>query len=315
MYANPTQQEDTSFVELRCPHCQQVLEPPEGIFDRQIVCPACHRAVKLRRIDRMAEGTTPLNSGFTFADFLVAPCNRFAFEMASLVAREPGCKYNPLVIHGGDGSGRTHLMQAIGHHVLATSPEAVRCVTTDSFTRDYIEALQRRGLAEFRRSYRAVEVLLVDDVHYACGKERVSEELDALVRARIASGGQVVVTSDRSPVRMNRVSPPLAACFERGLDVEIGSPDRETCIRILEHKLKRMSVSLPSDIVQFIAEHAERNVRRLVSALVRTLAYASLEGKAPDLPDVKNLLQDYVDVQAEEAAHTEDRQRMATVAA
>ena len=316
MYANPTQQEDTSFVELRCPSCQHMLEPPEGIFDRQIVCPACHRALKWRGTKQMADGTTRLDPRFTFAEFVVAPCNRFAFEMASLVVRNSGGEYNPLIIHGGEGNGRTHLMHAIGHHLLAMPSGMVRYVTSEALTNAYIEALQSRGLVNFRNTYRRrTDVLLLDDLDFLYGKERMTEEVSYLVGSLVSDGRQVVVTCDRSSASMVAVNHRLASCLERGLAVGIGQPDAETCVRILEQKLKRMSVSLPSDIVQFIAEHAGANVRRLEGALARILAYASVESRAPDLPQVQYLLRDYVDLRAEEATHTEDRQRMATTAA
>ena len=213
-----TQQEDTSFVELRCPSCQHMLEPPEGIFDRQIICPACHRAAKLRRIDRMPEGTTPLNPGFTFADLLVAPCNRFAFEMASLVAREPGRKYNPLVIHGGDGSGRTHMMHAIGHHVIQSNPLArVLYTTSEKFINEFIDSLRFEKMNQFRNKYRNLDCLLIDDIQFLVNKESSQEEFFYTFNTLYDSRKQIVISSDRPPkeiptLQERRFGQPLDRC-------------------------------------------------------------------------------------------------------
>jgi chromosomal replication initiator protein len=263
--------------------------------------PAPRRPTLRERLTRRGPAERPaLSSRFTFDTFVVGPSNDFAYSASRAVAQAPARAYNPLFIYGGTGLGKTHLMQAIGHHALQTARSSVHYVSCEAFVNDYIAALQNRALVEFRKKYRSVDVLLVDDIHFLGRKERMQEEFFHTFNSLFEAHKQIVMTSDRPAKEIADVEQRLVSRFEWGLVVELEAPDLETRIAILRHKLEQSHVSLPDDIVMFIAENIRSSIRALEGALVRAVSYASLTGRDLTLATLKELLKSSMEQQRTE---------------
>jgi chromosomal replication initiator protein len=252
---------------------------------------------------------SPLNPKYTFDQFIVGPSNLFAHAAALAVAQAPARAYNPLFIYGATGLGKTHLMQAIGHHVLATSRAAISYVSTESFTNEYIDALQNNAVTAFRKKYRSTDLLLIDDIHFLSGKEGLQEEFFHTFNALWDSHKQIVMTSDRPASEIARLEQRLVSRFEWGQVTELESPDLETRIAILRHKQASAPTPLPDEFLQYIAQHIRTNIRFLEGALVRTLSYQSLTGKSVTLEGLDNLLRHLFDQEKQEEVTFERIQR------
>lgn len=234
-----------------------------------------------------------LNPRHTFETFVVGPNNEFAAAASRAVAQAPARTYNPLFIHGRVGLGKTHLMQAIGNFLKNSKKGCtVRYVTSEQFTNDFIHAIQHAQLSRFRRHYRKVDVLLIDDIQFLAGKERSQEEFFHTFNTLFDSRKQIVVTSDAPPSALHNLERRLTSRFEWGLTTEILPPGVETRIAILRKKLELMGTSLPDELIAFIAERIRTNVRRLEGALTRVSAYTTLHGGHVSLSQVENLLRD-----------------------
>jgi len=236
--------------------------------------------------------TAGLNPKFTFDEFIVGPSNSFAHAAALAVAQAPAKAYNPLFIYGGVGLGKTHIMQAIGHHILSTSRATVAYLSSESLLNEYIEALQRQSIVQFRRKYRNTDLLLIDDIHFLAGKERIQEEFFHTFNALFDAHKQIVMTSDRPASEIRGLEQRLVSRFEWGLVTELEAPDLETRIAILRHKQKQANLALPDHIINWIAQNVRSNVRRLEGALIRVVSYTSLTGKETSVDTLKNLLRD-----------------------
>jgi chromosomal replication initiator protein len=222
-----------------------------------------------------------LNSRYTFNEFVVGASNRFAHAAAQAVACTPGKAYNPLFLYGGVGLGKTHLMHASGHRVLADNPSAnVLYVSCEKFTNEFIIALQNNRTPEFRKSYRQVDVLLIDDVQFLAGKETTQEEFFHTFNDLHSSGRQLVLSSDRPPKEIQTLEARLRSRFEWGLQTDIQAPDIETREAILRKKAESENIPVPHEVTSFIAKVIPSNIRELEGALIRVVAYASLT-KAP----------------------------------
>ncbi|MDI6774815.1 MAG: chromosomal replication initiator protein DnaA [Verrucomicrobiota bacterium] len=243
--------------------------------------------------ERPAKRALPgLNPKFTFDEFIVGPANSFAHAAALAVAQAPAKAYNPLFIYGGVGLGKTHIMQAIGHHVLSTSRAAVCYLSSEALLNDYIEALQRQSIVQFRRKYRNAGLLLIDDIHFLAGKERIQEEFFHTFNALFDAHKQIVMTSDRPASEICGLEQRLVSRFEWGLVTELETPDLETRIAILRHKQKQMSLTLPDSVLEWIGQNVRSNIRRLEGALVRVVSYVSLTGREISTDSLKMLLRD-----------------------
>jgi len=255
----------------------------------------------IRRPFRRKSAEPPaLNPKFTFDSFIVGPSNNFAHAAALAVAQAPARAYNPLFIYGDVGLGKTHIMQAIGHHVLNTSRATVCYLSSEAFTNEYIDALQNRQLVQFRKKYRNTDLLLVDDIHFLAGKERLQEEFFHTFNALFDAHKQIVMTSDRPASEITRLEQRLVSRFEWGLVTELEPPDLETRIAILRNKQEQMKEKLSDDLVQFIAQNVRSNIRRLEGALVRGVSYASLTGRELTLDSLRYLLRDTLDQEEQE---------------
>jgi chromosomal replication initiator protein len=217
---------------------------------------------------------SPLNARYTFESFVVGQSNRLAHAASLAVVDRPGNAYNPLFLYGGVGLGKTHLLHAIGHAVAANGGGVV-FVTSETFTNELIESIRQHRMDDFRLKYRGARVLLIDDVQFIAGKERTEEEFFHTFNAIHESGGQIVLSSDRTPRAMTILEDRLRSRFEWGLTADIQPPDYETRIAILRSKLGAAVVgAVPSEVLHFIAEKVQSNIRELEGSLNRLLAHA-----------------------------------------
>lgn len=247
------------------------------------------------RFSRRSRSEPALNPKFTFETFVVGSSNNFAHAASLAVAQAPARAYNPLFIYGGVGLGKTHLMQAIGCHVLSTSRATVCYLSSEAMLNEYIDALQNRSLVQFRKKYRNTELLLIDDIHFLAGKERIQEEFFHTFNVLFDAHKQIVMTSDRPASEIAGLEQRLVSRFEWGLVTELEPPDLETRIAILRNKQAQSQVKLADELVLFIAENIRSNVRRLEGALIRTVSYMSLTRREITLDSLKYLLRDMLE--------------------
>ena len=236
-----------------------------------------------------------LNDRYTFAQFVVGRSNELATAAATAVSHAPGKTYNPLFIYGATGLGKTHLMQAIAHEILTRNPDCrVMYITTEQFTNDVITSIARRAMQDFRRRYRESDLLLVDDVHFLGGKETTQEEFFHTFNAVYEAGRQVVLTSDRSPSEIPRLEARLVSRFEWGMVADIAQPDLEHRIAILRQKARvdHLEHAIPDDVLHFIADHVQANVRELEGSIIKLLAFASLKHRVITLDLAREALRD-----------------------
>src|ERR1700677_1448747 len=237
----------------------------------------------------------------TFETFVVGENNNHAHAAAMAVAQAPGRSYNPLFLFGGVGLGKTHLLQAIGQHVAASKKTSrVTYLSSEKFTNEYIDAIQNNQLVRFRRKYRQADVLLIDDVQFLAGKERIQEEFFHTFNALHEGHKQIVLTCDRPASEIQGLEHRLVSRFEWGLVTDLQPPDIEMRLAILMKKAQLMNVVLPDDVINFLATRIRTNIRRLEGALIRVASYASLTGKKLSIEVVEGLLR--------EILHEEGRQ-------
>lgn len=219
-----------------------------------------------------------LNPNYTFDNFIIGKGNQMAHAAALIVSEEPGKLYNPLFFYGGVGLGKTHLMQAIGNKRLEDHPETnVKYVTSEAFTNDFINAIQTNRTEEFRREYRDVDILMVDDIQFFAQKEGTQEEFFHTFNDLYNNDKQIVLTSDRVPQEIPKLQERLVSRFAWGLPVDITPPDLETRIAILKNKAKLDNLVIPNDTLSYIAGQIDSNVRELEGALSRVQAYSKLK--------------------------------------
>ncbi len=238
-------------------------------------------------------GSQALNPRYTFENFVIGSSNRHAFAYSMAVADTPAKAYNPLFIYGGVGLGKTHLIQAICHHVRAKNPLQKICyISSERFTNELIDAIQHHSTAAFRQKYRNADILVIDDIHFIAGKESTQEEFFHTFNTLYDAHKQIVFSSDRPPKEIANLQERLVSRFGWGLTTDLQPPDLETRVAILKKKIEREPVSVPDDVIFFIAQLIKTNIRELEGALIRTIAYSLLEEKPITLDLTKEVLRD-----------------------
>lgn len=236
-----------------------------------------------------------LNPKYTFDSFVIGASNRFAHAAAVAVAEAPGKSYNPLLIYGGSGLGKTHLLHAIGRYVMSYYDNVkVKYVSTEELTNDFINAIGTNRTTEFRRSYRDVDVLLVDDIQFLQSKIQTQEEFFHTFNTLHNAQKQIVMTSDRPPKLLEALEPRLRSRFEWGLLTDIQPPDLETRIAILRRKVAAEKITVEPDVLEFIASRIQTNIRELEGALIRVTAFASLNQQPVDISLAEVVLKDLI---------------------
>ncbi len=245
------------------------------------------------------DGAAQLNPRYTFDAFVIGSGNQFAHAACQAVAERPSKAYNPLFLYGPVGMGKTHLMQAIGHEIKRSAPQAAICyISSEKFTNDMINSLRYDKMTSFRDRYRSVDVLLIDDIQFLAQKERTQEEFFHTFNALHESMKQIVIASDRPPKELAEIEDRLRSRFEWGLIADIQPPDLETKVAILQKKAENEKVSLPTDVALYIASNIRSNVRELEGALIRLVAHSSLIGADITLSYAQQVLKNFIDSQA-----------------
>lgn len=239
-----------------------------------------------------------LNTNFTFDNFVEGKSNQLAKAACSQVASNPAVAYNPLFLYGGVGLGKTHLMHAIGNQIIRDNPKArVLYLHSERFVADMVKALQTNSMNEFKRYYRNVDALLIDDIQFFAGKDRTQEEFFHTFNALLESQQQVILTCDRYPKEINGVEERLKSRFGWGLTVAVEPPELETRVAILMSKAEQSKIELPYEVAFFVAKRIRSNVRELEGALKRIIANAHFTGRAITLEFVKEALRDLLALQ------------------
>ncbi len=240
-----------------------------------------------------SNGDHAFNPKNTFETFVVGNNNNFAHAATLAVAQSPGKAYNPLFLYGGVGLGKTHLLHAVGQHVIAAKKGAkVTYLSSEKFTNEYIDALQNNQLAKFRKKYRQTDVLLIDDIQFLAGKERIQEEFFHTFNALHEAHKQIVLTCDRPASEIQGLEHRLVSRFEWGLVTDLQPPDVEMRLAILKKKAESLGIKLQDDILQFLAHRIRSNICRLEGALIRVGSFASLTGQKLNTEVVEGLLRE-----------------------
>ena len=234
---------------------------------------------------------TNLNPRYTFDNFIIGPFNELAHAAAWAAAKKPGLVYNPLFIYGGVGLGKTHLLQALGNAVIKNfSQKKVRYIPAERFTAGVVSSIKNHNMEDFKIKYRAIDVLILDDVQFLAGKEKTQEEFFHTFNTLYEANKQIILSSDRPPKAIPALAERLRSRFEGGMIGDIGYPDYETRVAILKAKSQERGVSFSEEILDYIASNIQRNIRELEGALNRLVAYQKINNQNPNLEITKSLL-------------------------
>ena len=232
-----------------------------------------------------------LNKKYTFESFIVGDANDLAYAACQAVAAHPGDKYNPLFVYGGVGIGKTHLIQAVGNEILKENPSAhVVYVSTEQFVQEFLDAIRFKKNTEFAGHYRSADVLIIDDIQFITGKEKTQEEFFHTFNALHQANKQVIISSDKPPQEISTLEERLRSRFAWGMTVDMRTPEFETRAAIVKAKAEVQKLNLPPDVVEFLANHVQTNIRELEGALNQLVAFCEMKGLDPDLAVAKAVL-------------------------
>jgi len=239
-----------------------------------------------------------LNPGLTFESFVTGKANQLARAASIQVAHNPGASYNPMFLYGGVGLGKTHLIHAIGNHLLKERPDAkIRYIHAEQYVSDVVRAYQQKAFDRFKRYYHSLDLLLIDDIQFFGGKSRAQEEFFYAFEALISNGAQVIITSDTYPKEMEGIDERLISRFDSGLTVAIEPPELEMRVAILMKKAAIEGIPMSEDVAFFVAKHLRSNIRELEGALRKILAYVHFHGKEVNIEVARSALKDLLSIQ------------------
>ena len=301
----PSEQMALSYISKKylAPLRVAIVEITEIEYEIKFILPEEARTLKLntkpaKATPAVTADESNLNPNYTFDTFVVGNNNRFAHSASLAVAESPGEAYNPLYIYGGPGLGKTHLMHSIGHFILNQNPNAkVIYVTSEEFTNEVIESIRNgnaSSMTKFRDKYRKVDVLMIDDIQFLIGKESTQEEFFHTFNYLYETGKQVIITSDKPPKDFTNLEERLRSRFSVGLPVDVSAPDYETRVAILHKKEETENTKISDDIINYIAENINTNIRELEGALNRITAFKRLSNKEITLNMAEDVLRDII---------------------
>ncbi|MDR0374907.1 MAG: chromosomal replication initiator protein DnaA, partial [Treponema sp.] len=244
-------------------------------------------------VHNVAKRHPQLKPDYNFDAYVIGDNNSFAANAALAIAKNPGVTYNPFFLYGGVGLGKTHLLQAIGNYVYAHTPDKkIVYINTEAFLNEYVDALKEKNMSSFKKKYRYVDVLLMDDVHFVQEKEGLQEELFHTFNTLYESNKQIVFTCDRPATELKKISDRLRSRFERGLNIDLQPPNYETRYAILKKKAESKNATIPDEVLALISKNVSSNVRDLEAALTTLIAYADLVGKSITVEIARQQLKD-----------------------
>lgn len=277
-----------------------VVAPASTIDDEPVVLKQTFNAPDSQQqtISKSADDNTlshsyrqGLNERYTFENFIVGAGNELAFAACQAVAQQPGTKYNPLFLYGGVGIGKTHLIQAVGNILAKRDPNAkVLYISTEQFVQEFVDALRFRKTADFASYYRTADVLIIDDVQFIAGKDKMQEEFFHTFNALHQANKQIIISSDKPPKEIDALEDRLRSRFAGGMSIDMQIPDYETRCAIIQTKAHDHDMVLPQDVVEFLATNIQTNIRELEGALNQLMAFCEMRGLDPSLAIAASLL-------------------------
>ena len=265
---------------------KQVLEENNISSDKIITENSAPEKTKIYNNENLS-----LNSQYTFDNFIVGSNNELAYAACSAVSKNPGSIYNPLFIYGGVGLGKTHMLQSIGNHILKQDPsKKVKYASSEKFTNELISAISGKNTKSFKEIYRKIDILIIDDIQFLAGKEKTQEEFFHTFNTLYENNKQIVLSSDRPPKAIPALEDRLRSRFEGGMIADVGSPDYETRLAILQAKAEERNFEIPEESLNYIALHIQKNIRELQGALTRVMAVCDLNNSYPDIKTTTNIL-------------------------
>jgi len=245
---------------------------------------------------------TNLNPKYTFENFVVGPFNELPHAAAWAVSENPGSVYNPLFIYGGVGLGKTHLVQAVGNRILEQFPnKTVKYVSSERFTSEVINSIKNHSVEQFKQAYHKIDVLIIDDIQFLSGKEKTQEEFFHIFNSLYEANKQIILSSDRPPKAISALEERLRSRFEGGMIADISAPDFESRVAILKQKIQEKNIFFPDEILEYIAENIQSNIRELEGALNRLIIYQKINNQLVDLETAKKLLKKIIRPQSKRA--------------
>jgi chromosomal replication initiator protein len=256
---------------------------------------------------RIRESAKTLNPKYTFSNFVIGPCNQFAQAAAQAVSKKPFRTYNPFFVYGGVGLGKTHLIQAIAHHVLKANNNLVVLYTpAEKFMNHLIQAIRQNKTFDFRERYRKLDILIIDDIQFLAGKERTQEEFFHTFNALFDAQKQIIISSDSPPKEIPTLEERLRSRFEWGLIADLHPPDLETKLAILKQKSISEKVPIPDDVAFFLATRIKSNIRELEGSLIRLIAFSSFLNRKIDQQFAREILKDLIEDEQQQPLSLED---------